>query len=249
MLDKAHSPRIAIHQPNFFPWLGFFHKISLVDEFIFMDHVQVTMGKGWHSRVKILLNGQEKWLTIPIVRKGRSGQKYYEVHIDQDQNFQKKHLGTLVQAYAKAPYKGEVMPIVEEFYDFDTPRLAERNAKMIQKISTLLGLKVKFRKTSDWENKEPKIRDLKGNDLVLELAGLSGAGSYISGRGCLDFIEPDTFSKNGIDFYFQDFNNPTYKHVGTDDFHPGLSILDVAMNIGWDGVKETLSSQQKISLP
>ena len=52
---------LGIHQPNFFPWPGFFHKIANVELFYLMDHVQVTMGKGWHSRVKILSEGKSKW--------------------------------------------------------------------------------------------------------------------------------------------------------------------------------------------
>ena len=130
----------AIHQPNFFPWLGFFHKISLVERFYFMDHVQATMGKGWHSRVKILFDGQEKWLTVPIIKSGHSGQKYYDVQIDVEKNFEKKHLGTLAQAYKNSSYKKDVLPIIEKYYEEGaSSKLSERNIILIQDIVKKIG--------------------------------------------------------------------------------------------------------------
>lgn len=239
------SKSIAIHQPNFFPWLGFFHKISMVEEFIFMDHVQVTMGKGWHSRVRFLFNGQEKWLTVPIIRSGRSGQKYYDIQLDEKQPYAKKHLGVLKQAYSRAPYIKDVMPVIEAFYSLEINGLAERNIIVIEMIAELMGLNSTFSRTSDLENENPQINDLKGNELVLELTKLSNAGSYVSGRGCLDFIDPVSFNDEGIEFYFQGFNCGAYKQIGTDDFYPGLSVLDAAMNLGWDEVGNMLLNNKR----
>src|SRR5438477_6310656 len=103
--------RLAIHQPNFFPWIGLFHKISCVDRFMFFDHVQAPQGKSWLSRNKILIDGEARWLTIPIKR--NSGQRISEVAINYSENFERKHLGTLRQAYGKSPHFEEVFEFLE----------------------------------------------------------------------------------------------------------------------------------------
>ena len=158
---------IAIHQPNFFPWLGLFHKISLVDTFYFFDHIQVTTGKGWHSRVKINLSGKPTWLTIPIYKSGKSGQSYAEIKMQTRDQFLRKHLGTIRQAYSKAPHFDSIFNLLEELYDYPTESLCEFNMHLIKQISCRLNLSSTFHKTSDLLEEHPSIEALVGVALVL----------------------------------------------------------------------------------
>ena len=83
-------PLSAIHQPNFLPWMGYFAKIAAVDTFILFDSVAMSNGKTWTSRSQILVNGQPHWLTLPIKKSGRSGQRICEVELlDFVQNWRK----------------------------------------------------------------------------------------------------------------------------------------------------------------
>lgn len=225
--------KLGIHQPNFFPWLGFFHKIANVEIFYLMDHVQVTMGKGWYSRVKIMIDGKPKWLSIPVVKKGRSGQTYKDIEINYIQNFSEKHLKQLNHTYKKHPYFQEVMPLIEKIYKKNHTNLMNFNIEFIQLVSKSLNLSTKFLRTSELLEEHSILNELSGNELVLNLAKTSGAKSYLSGTGCLDFIEPKTFEENNIDFIFQDFKQVIYQQKGVYEFVPDLSIIDALMNLGW----------------
>ena len=224
---------LGIHQPNFFPWPGFFHKIANVELFYLMDHVQVTMGKGWHSRVKILSEGKSKWLSIPVLKKGRSGQTYKDIEINYIKNFSEKQLRQIHFTYKKHAYFNEIMPLIEKIYQKKHQNLVNFNIEFILLVCQYLNINTKFLRTSDLLIKHPELINLRGNTLVLSLAKISGANSYLSGTGCRDFIEPNSFKKYNIDFYFQDFKQFPYSQKGVDNFIPGLSIIDVLMNLGW----------------
>lgn len=234
---------LAIHQPDFFPWLGFFHKVSLVDLFYLFDHVQVPRGKGYHSRVKILFQEDDRWLTIPIIKSGRSDQSYSEAIIDNSQDYEKSHLGILQQAYSSTPHYDEVIEVVENNYVQGFDKLAEFNINFIKDVSDILELDTDFVRTSDIAKENGELYDLDGNDLVLELAKLSQCNKYISGTGCKDFIRPDTFESVGIEFIFQKFEHPVYRQIGSAEFIPGLSIIDAAMHMGWDEIKKIFRKQ------
>ena len=233
--------RLVIHQPDFCPWMGFFHKLSLGNEFVVFDHVQVPNGKSWMSRNKILLNGSPHWLTIPIIKS--NNQRIFEVRINYQRNFFNKHFGTLTQAYKKAPYFTEIFPIIESAYLKKHEYLIDLNLELITSISDGLGFDVIWHKTSELYRDKEFIDELKGNELVLKLSELYETDEYFSGRGCLDFILPETFLKKGIKFYFQDFVHPNYAQLGSDNFVSHLSIIDALMNIGFSGVKTLINSQ------
>jgi len=60
---------VAIHQPNFLPWLGYFDKLARADTFVLLDSVQFPKRNGtWMNRVKLLVGGEPGWITVPIVR-------------------------------------------------------------------------------------------------------------------------------------------------------------------------------------
>lgn len=233
---------LVIHQPDFAPWLGFFHKLSLSNEFLIFDHVQISNGRSWSSRNKILLNGKPFWLTIPTTKS--KNQRINEVKINYERNFQKKHMGTITQAYKKAPFYSEIFPIIQTVYSKNHEYLVDFNMDFIAIICDRLNIQFTSHKSSDLLFKNNKVDDLRGNDLVLELCLLCNADNYYSGTGCLDFIKPDLFHEKGINFFFQDFNHPTYAQGNSSDFISHLSIIDALMNIGFDGVSNLLKKQK-----
>lgn len=234
--------KLIIHQPDFMPWLGFFHKLSLGNEFLVFDHVQISNGKSWSSRNKILLNGKPFWLTIPTLKS--KNQRINEVKISYQKNFQRKHLGTINRAYKKADYFSKIFPIIELIYSKNHEYLIDFNIDFIKIISKHLNLNLNLVKSSDLLLKNNIVDDLYGNELVLELCMLSNTKKYYSGTGCLDFIKPSSFVEKGIDFFFQEFEHPTYAQNISTDFISHLSIVDALMNVGFNGVSNMLKKQK-----
>ena len=221
---------IAIHQPNFFPWLGFFEKISKVKKFVFLDHITVSEGKGYWSRVKILNNSSKlnQWLTIPIKKKGY--QKIAELMINTSEHnnrsiFKKKHLKNFLSNYSKFEFFDETYELIKEYYNDDSEFLSIRNQRFIERLSKKLKFDTEFVRTSNIENEN--LENLKSNQLILEIVKQKNAKSYLSGDGCKDFIIPESFEKHDIKFQFQNFNE--YKYLSNNH---GLSIIHALMKIG-----------------
>tara|TARA_Y100001980_G_scaffold21841_1_gene6277 strand:- start:591 stop:1334 length:744 start_codon:yes stop_codon:yes gene_type:complete len=235
--------KIIIHQPDFIPWLGFFHKLSLCDEFIVFDHVQISNGKSWSSRNQILLNNSPFWITIPVIKKNK--QKINETKINYQSNFVRKHLGTFRQAYQKAPFFNEIFPIIESVYSNNFEYLVDFNMDSINKICDELNINFNITNSSKLVNDMKLDSKLKGNDLVLKICIITNCKKYFSGRGCLDFIKPNKFNESGIDFYFQHFIHPTYPQNNSDYFISHLSIIDSLMYLGFDGVSTLIKKQKK----
>ena len=240
-MNNIHNT-LSIHQPTFFPWMGLFDKINRSSLFYIFDHVAVSSGKGWHSRSKILNNSKEQWLTIPIQKSGKFGQSYKDIEITKDNTFKRKHLGTLRQTYGKAPFFEQLYIDLELLYNRMSIGLADFNIDCIELFCKRLNINLNYIRTSTLLKDNPNLELESGNDLVLSLAKVSGCSNYLSGNGCLDFINPKSFKNFNINFYFQDFVHPVYPQLGSNEFVPGLSIIDAVMNLGWDGVGKLLNT-------
>lgn len=240
--------KIAIHQPDFFPWLGFFHKAAMVDEFFFLDHVGAPRGRHWTNRNKILLNGQPAWLTLPIRKSGRSGQLYRDIEINYQGNFARKHLGTLRQAYAQARFFDEVYPWIEVLYAAGHRHLVDFNTCFIEEAMKKAGLDFKTCSTTSLMREHPRLKELSGNDLVLEICQCTDATGFLSGTGCLDFIKPESFEQEGISFTFQEFKHPGY-YQGDSEFVPCLSALDALFHLGSRGMGDMLREMAEDDVP
>ncbi len=225
-------PFSAIHQPNFLPWMGYFHKIATVDTFIFFDSVALSNGKTWTSRCQILVKGEAHWLTLPVRKSGRGGQRICEVELlDFTQNW-RKTLKTMRHAYGKAPHFDAVFPFLEKFEKENFTLLADFNAQLIESISRELGFKTQFVKSSS----KPELMqssDLK-TDYIVQTCTAFEVKNYVSGRGgSLIFLEQEKFKNAGIAIDFQGFTSQPYAQSNASEFVSGLSIVDVLMHCGW----------------
>ena len=110
-----HIMIITIHQPDFIPWLGFFHRWAVSDLYIVLDDVQF-LRRGWHHRDRIKTASGECWLTIPVRKKGRYLQQIRQVELDNDQIWRQKHLRTIEVAYKKAPNFDHCYVALKEIY-------------------------------------------------------------------------------------------------------------------------------------
>ncbi len=217
--------RIGIHQPNFIPWLGFFHKVCHCDIFVLLDHVQFSKGEIT-NRVAIK-NGREKlWLTVPILTKGKGRQPICEVQVNSNENWKKKHLKTITQCYRKAVHFDSVYGLIEEIYDFQTQYLSELNIHFIKSISEIMHIKTKLFKSSDLDVSGHK------SELLVQIVNKVNGKEYLSGTGAKDYNEIELFKNNGIKLKYLDFIHPEYQQTLPGPFLPGLSIIDYLFNCG-----------------
>ncbi len=238
--------KVAIHQPNFFPWLGIFHRIRLVDRFIVFDHVQAMRGKSWLSRNQLIIGGERKWLTMPTVKSGAGFQAVSDVCINYQVDPADRHLKTLQANYGRTPFYTKAIEFLRELYGRRHERIADFNLDFIKWACAQMSIDTEFVHSKDLLRQYPYLAELKGNDIVLELCKCAGATSYVSGTGCLDFILPASFEEAGIGFYWQEFKHPEYNQGSRSDFQSHLSVLDAFFHIGPDNVRDLLEGQPEV---
>lgn len=221
--------KAIILQPNYLPWMGYFGMIDIADVFVFYDDVQFSR-QSWQQRNKIKSqNGNQIWLTIPIVRK--FGQNINQVRINKTLNWTRKHWGSLCQSYRKTPYfksyKKEIENIYQESWDY----LSDLNILIIKKISELLGGNIpKFVRSSELQN-------IKGKktDRLLSILEKIEANEYISGPAAKDYIETEKFKEKDIKLYWFEYQHPIYPQVGK-EFIFYLSTIDLLFNTGDEAI-------------
>lgn len=233
---------VAIHQPETFPWLGFFHKIYLADVFVFLDTVQFEKN-NFQNRNKIKIGDKSSYLTIPVLDHPlKTSIKDIKINWG-DERFTKKHLLTLQNNYSKSPYFSEVFSFLSRLYEEENENLADFNIKFIIFMLEKLGIKTKIVRASELDISGQATG---GTEVTLEICKILGATTYISGSGGKEYLDLDLYKQNDIEVYFQDFHYPVYKQMGVGEFVPYLSILDLYFNYGPESLdvilKENVSS-------
>src|SRR2546422_7550332 len=123
---------VAIHQPNFFPWLGYFNKIKSADLFLVLDNVQFPKkGGNWLNRVRLITNGQPAWITMPVVRAYHGLRRIDEIQIDDRAPWRSKFSKTVETNYRGAPFFDEVFPLLIQLVNDPTDSLAQFNLSAI----------------------------------------------------------------------------------------------------------------------
>ena len=223
---------VAIHQPNFLPWLGYFDKLARADVFVLLDDVQFPRtSKGtWMNRVKLLVGGKEQWVTVPIVRAEGSGRKVLDVRIDDAQPWRTKLLRTIELNYRRTPHFDATFPLVEEILAAPTDRLAEFNERGVRRLADAVGLD-----TSKLVRSSELGAEGHATDLLIELTKAVGGTAYLTGGLAPEaYQEDEKFAAAGVELVYQRFEPPTYPQP-VDPPVRGLSIVDALMNCGADG--------------
>ncbi len=228
---------VAAHQPNFLPWLGFFDKLARADVLVLLDDVQFPRsGAGvWTNRVGVLVQGERRWLTVPIERAGRGRQRVRDVRIDDVQPWRRKLLRTLEQSYAKAPAFDEAFPFVQALVETEAQLLAEFNELTLRAIARELGLDGhRIRRSSEVE------AGGQGTELLISLTRELGGSTYLSGDGAGGYQEDDRFTAAGVELRFQRYEHPVYPQRSP-EFVPGLSVIDALLHCGFEGTRALLA--------
>ncbi len=214
----------AIHQPNFFPWLGYFDKIRQADVFVFLDDVDFPRsGSGmgtWTNRVRIAVQGQPHWIGAPI-RRYSGRRRIKDVRIAREPTWRRKFSRTLEVNYARAPRFRDAMAIIDPLINQETDDLASYNVKVITSLSNILGLEAEFVRQSELG------AEGAATELLISLTRAVGANVYLCGGGAGDYQDDALFGEAGLALQYQNFAPSSYGDVR--HYLPGLSVIDYLM--------------------
>lgn len=221
----------AIMQPTYLPWSGYFHLASKVDTFVFLDDVQFER-RSWQSRNRILSNGQEHILTVPVQQSSQDT-KIRSIQLSPDQPWRKKHLRTIQVAYPQI-WKDDLLRklLIAEF-EHPHRSLADLNIALIRLFFKLLEITCLTMRASEL------VCTGKRSEHLAEICHAIEADTYFSPVGSKNYLKEDKFEElNGITLHFCDFIPPPYSQGKNNEFMSHLSIIDVIGHCGLNFTKE-----------
>jgi hypothetical protein len=216
--------KIAIHQPNYLPWMGYIDKIANVDAFVFLDDVQYS-NEGGHNRNLIKTPSGKHFLTVPVEQ--HLGDKINQVRTKDELSWKKKHLKSLEMNYKKASFFNEAFPVMESLINKTYGNIAEMNATIIIEWCKLFGISTKFLWSSDLQ------LDSAREDKVIDICCKLGADCYVSGNGARVYQVKDHFEQRGIILSYQTYEPLLYPQLWG-EFIINMSAIDYIMNCGFN---------------
>ena len=219
---------IAMMQPTFLPWLGFFELICKSDIFIILDDFQFSK-QSFQQRNRLFVNqGQLGWYSVPVNQAKSFKVPLNKTIINYSIPWQKKMWKRIEQNYRKAKFFNELYAHIKEWLKINYKSLAELNTSFIFLVCRLIKIDIEFRYSSQFETKQ------KRSERVLELAQWCKADCYLAAKGSFEYMLKDNvFPVEDIEVLFQDFQPQPYQQLNaTNGFEPYLSILDTLFNIG-----------------
>jgi len=220
---------IAIHQPQYLPWLGYFDKMIKADAFCYLDNVQYKKNE-WQNRNRIKTAQKQQWLTVPVLY--RFPQKINEVKINNAVNWKRKHLQALITNYNKSPFFREYIGFFEEVYSKDWEFLSELNVYLTDQICKLLDLHAQQTVLASTLSlsEDPTGR-------LIDICKVLGGDTYLSGQDGAKYMDLEQFNQQGIKVVIQDFRHPEYPQL-FGNFVSHLSIVDLLFNCGPESLQK-----------
>ena len=218
------SRTAVVLQPSYLPWLGYFAQVQRSDVFVIYDDVQFDK-HGWRNRNRVKTAQGAQWLTVPVCTTGQNRPTNREIGIENKQPWRKKHLATLKQSYAKAPYFTQIMPTFEALLEQDWHHLIDLNVACFDAINHLLGLKREICFSSELGVEGQNV------DRLIAICRKLGADRFYEGAAGRDYIDDSQFTSAGIAIEYQDYRHPVYAQLHG-EFMPFLSVVDLLFNCG-----------------
>ena len=216
--------KVAIIQPNYIPWKGYFDLIASVDVFIFLDDVQHTV-RDWRTRNKIkTAAGTSSWLSVPTL--GGRHQLIHEVAIDQSQDWARKHTEAIRHSYKKTPYFADYFGPFSEALARPWTKLVELDIQLTRQLAGWLGLSTEFLRASELGASGTK------DERLIELVQRVGGTHYLSGPAARDYIRPERFLEANIELAYHSYDGyPSYPQI-SEPFDPFVTVLDLLFAVG-----------------
>ncbi|WP_413458132.1 WbqC family protein [Herbaspirillum huttiense] len=230
----SHRHKLAIMQPYFLPYIGYFQLMEKVDAFVVFDDVSF-INKGWINRNRICINGAAHLFTIPLLNASQN-RRICDIAISPDMSWRKKLLKTFHQAYLKAPQFERVFPLVEEILLFPSDQLSAFLLNSIEQIHKRLELRTELIPSSRcYGNAE-----IKGQERIIDICRQEDAHVYINPPGGKELYDENAFAAAELELKFLTPVLDPYPQGGS-PFLAGLSIIDVLMNNDPSAISRHLS--------
>jgi len=223
--------KIAIHQPHYLPWLGYFAKWAAADVFVFLDTVQYEKN-GWQNRNRIKTREGPRWLTVPV--RARLGTPIRDVQVDSSQSWRARHLATIEHAYHGSPEWRQYRDELRELYGREWDRLAPVAIASAGWLAGKLGVTTPSRVASDIDLPSEAQKDATSR--LIGLCRAVGADTYLAGRDGAVYMDIERFDAAGIAVEIQRYEHPVYRQEHG-EFAPFLSTLDLLLNHGDDALE------------
>lgn len=217
--------KVAIHQPQYWPWLSFFLKIEESEVFILLDTVDFQKN-GLQNRNQVKTAQGAHWLTVPVMQ--QLGQKIIDVPIDGRTDWRRKHWQTILQSYRKAPEFVRYAEELEAIYANDWTSLCELNIQCIMLMMRWMNIRTPLLRSSRMKATGT------ASELVLNLCLEAGSDCYLSGTGGKNYLDPGSFEKAGVEIAYRPVvatreYPQLFPKAG---FINHLSALDILLNCG-----------------
>ncbi len=214
---------VAVHQPQYLPWLGYFDKIDRADVFVLLDNVQYKKNE-WQNRNRIKTASGAQWVTVPVTY--TFPQRINEVAINRRDNWRHKQRQALLSNYRKTPFWDDLAPFVEEILSPDWELLAPLNIFGVRRLAEILGIGTPLYVASEL----PALPEDPDGRLIA-ITKHFGANTYLAGRGGRDYMDLMRYEQEGVEVVFQDYHHPVYEQR-FGPFEPFMSVVDLIFNHG-----------------
>lgn len=219
---------VAVHQPQYMPWLGYFNKIDRADIFVLLDTVQFKKNE-WQNRNKIKTANGWQWLTVPVMYK--FPQLITEVEVNNREKWRHRQRQAIISNYKKAPNWLLLEDFFEEILSTEWLYISHLNIHVVKKLAEIIGIETPIYVASELDQfpEEP-------DDRLIALTKYFDADVYLAGSGGKDYMDFDKYDASGVKVMFQEFNHPVYDQL-FGDFEPFMSVIDLIFNHGKKSLK------------
>ena len=205
--------------------MGYIKQVCWPDVFVVLDNVQLEK-QSWQTRNRIKGPNGPMFLTVPTLTKGKLEQKICEARINNASDWRRKHTGTFVANYRKAPHFEEIMAAVRPLLEREWEMLLDFNLAVLRALCALMGFKPNLHFASEIE-----APNEGRNEYLINVCKHFGAERYVSNDGSAAYLEPEKFARSGVTLEFMRYRHPEYAQL-FGDFVSHLSVLDVLFNMG-----------------
>jgi len=224
---------VAVHQPQYLPWLGYFDKIDRADIFVLLDNVQFKKNE-WQNRNRIKTAQGSQWLTVPV--RYKFSQLINQVEINNRDKWQHRQRQAIISNYKKAPYWSLLEEFFEEIFLSKWQYISQLNIYVMKKLTELLGITTPIYVASEL-GEFPEDPD----DRLIAMAKHFDADTYLAGGGGREYMNMEKYAESGIEVIFQEYRHPVYNQL-FGDFKPFMSVVDLIYNHGEKSLEILMAS-------
>jgi hypothetical protein len=214
--------KVAIHQPQYLPWLGYFDKLDSADVFVILDTVQFKKHE-WQNRNRIRTKDGWQWLTVPII--DRFPERIDQVEINVRTDWQRKHAQALRLHYGGAPFWNPLGPELVALLEKPWMRLRDLNVAVLELLCQHLGITTSCVLASSLSARE------EPTDRLIDLCRAVGGTMYLAGQTGPSYMDVGRFSRAGMAVQVQAYQHPQYPQRHP-PFVSHLAVVDLLFNCG-----------------